>query len=230
MGRKTSWIAFRTAPEVALAKLRLKGTGNFTELPEAPLTAVTLDTGWFVVVASADLRFVEPKLLEDLSFDCELIGAAIDEDGHVSQAQAWRRGEQRWKVIHDGTAKFGHLQLDGAPPGEVHALYQEARAKRRPGVDFVFEVPVLLVEAVMGFGFGGDQKFEALEPGLPPWRVFRHADGRVWSIRPGGPGYQLRIGAEDDDPVLKERSSDQPLREIEKLVAEQLADGFQAAS
>jgi hypothetical protein len=226
MGRKMSWVAFRTSPEAALAKLRLAGTGEFHELPEAPLTAVTLESGWFVVVASGDLRFVEPKTLEDLAFDCELIGAGTDEGGHVSQAQAWRRGEQQWKVIHDGTAGFGHLQLDGAPPREVHALFQEARAKRRPGVDFVFEVPVLLVEAVVGFGFGSEQRFETLTAGLPPWRVFRHADGRVWSIRSGGAGYQLRIGAEDDDPVLKERPSDQPLREVEKLIAEQVADGF----
>lgn len=53
------------------------------------------------------------------------------------------------------------------------------------------------------------------------WRVFVHADGRIWSIRPSAGGFQLRLGAPDDDPVFKERKGD-----MKALIAEQLADGF----
>lgn len=56
------------------------------------------------------------------------------------------------------------------------------------------------------------------------WRVFIHADGRVWSIRPAAGGFQLRLGAPDDDPVFKERKA--TAAELEALIAEQLADGF----
>lgn len=53
------------------------------------------------------------------------------------------------------------------------------------------------------------------------WRVFTHADGRVWSIRKSATGFQLRLGAPDDDPVFKDRSGD-----LSAVIAEQLADGF----
>ena len=53
------------------------------------------------------------------------------------------------------------------------------------------------------------------------WRVFVHRDGRVWSVRKSSGGFQLRLGAPDDDPVFKERPGDP-----DALIAEQLADGF----
>lgn len=62
----------------------------------------------------------------------------------------------------------------------------------------------------------------------PPWRVFHHADGRAWAIRRGGAGYLLRLGDPKDDPVLKERPSKNADAEIDRLVREQLADGFVA--
>jgi hypothetical protein len=49
------------------------------------------------------------------------------------------------------------------------------------------------------------------------WRVLRHPDGRVWSIRKSNTGFQLRLGAPDDDPVFKERVGD-----MDALVAEQI--------
>lgn len=53
------------------------------------------------------------------------------------------------------------------------------------------------------------------------WRVFFHPDGRVWSVRKSSGGFQLRLGAPDDDPVFKERTGDP-----DTLIREQLADGF----
>lgn len=229
MGRSSSWAGFHTAPDQALAKLRLKATGEFHELPEAPLCAVTLASGWFVVVSS-DFRFVERKRLEDLSFDGDVVGTAINETAMVSEVVAYKNGKLDWSVIHDASVGRSHLQMEGAPPREVHALLETARAKRQPGIDHVFGVPIDLVGMVMGFDFSAEHRFETLVPAELPWREFRHADGRVWAIRLGGPGYQLRIGAENDDPVLKERASGQALRDIEALIAEQVADGFTSAS
>lgn len=229
MGRSSSWAGFRTSPDEALAKLRLKGTGEFTDVPaEGALCAVTLESGWFVVVAS-DFRFVERGGLADLSLGCMVVGTGIDETAMISQVVAFRNGALEWSVIHDASVGRSHLQMEGAPPREVHALLETARAKRQPGIDHVFGVPLDLVSAVMGFDFGAEHRFETLVPTEVPWRVFTHADGRVWSIRLGGPGYQLRIGAPDDEPVLKERASAQPQRDVEKLIAEQLVDGFTAA-
>lgn len=228
MGSSRSWAGFRAAPERVLAKLQLKRTGELSELPQAPWCAVMLESGWFVVVANGDFRFVEPSRLEDLSFDCELIGAAIDEQRMVSQATAWRDGLLQWHVTHDGSVNRSHLQIQGAPPGEMYPLAEAARANKKPFVDHMFEVPVALVETLMGFHFGTEHRFETLVAAALPWRSFRHPDGRVWAIRPGGAGYQLRIGAEDDEPLVKERASARPLRDVEALIAEQLADGFAA--
>ncbi len=227
MGWNYSFVSFRTSPAVALERLQLKPTGEFSEvLAEAPFAGVMLDSGWYLVMAHNDFRFLERPRLEDLSFDCELLVCGLSEKTKTSQAQAWRNGVLEWSVIHEGSVGRGHMQLEGGPPREVHALLETARANRQPVVDHVFEVPLNLVGSVMDFEFGAGHRFETLVPGAPPWREFHHPDGRVWSIRAGGPGYQLRIGAENDDPVLKERSSGRALRDIEGLVAEQQADGF----
>jgi hypothetical protein len=92
----------------------------------------------------------------------------------------------------------------------------------------MFEVPVGVLAAWMGFRLERPHRFETLVAAEQPWRAFHHPDGRVWAIRPGGSGYQLRIGAPDDDPIVKERASVRSLRDVEALIAEQLADGFSA--
>jgi hypothetical protein len=220
-------FGIRAQPETVLTKLQLKQKGEFSEVPEAPLCGVMLDTRWYVVVANGDFRFVEPARLEDLSFDCEVVGGLVDEHSMVSQAVAWRDGQLQWDVTHEGRVNRTHLQVEGAPPHEMFSLAEEARGNKKPFVDHMFEVPPGLLHAWMGFRLEGPHRFETLVAAEQPWRAFHHPDGRLWAIRPGGAGYQLRIGA-PDDPVLKERPSGRALRDVEALIAEQVADGFLA--
>lgn len=62
----------------------------------------------------------------------------------------------------------------------------------------------------------------------PPFRVFRHADGREWHIRAFGNRLELRIRV-DEELVERQRSlANAPAcaREAEAMIQEQLADGF----
>jgi hypothetical protein len=62
----------------------------------------------------------------------------------------------------------------------------------------------------------------AAKPSDRTWRVFSHPDGRVWSVAPTSEGFWLRLGAPDDDPVIKERKGEA----LQPLIDEQLAEGF----
>ncbi|MBI5546607.1 MAG: hypothetical protein HY901_22215 [Deltaproteobacteria bacterium] len=65
------------------------------------------------------------------------------------------------------------------------------------------------------------------------WRVFRHADGREWQIRVREARIELRIVLAGDEPVERSRGLKDPIcaqREAERLVCEQLADGFSEAT
>jgi hypothetical protein len=61
-----------------------------------------------------------------------------------------------------------------------------------------------------------------------PWKVFRHPDGRVWSIRRGKDCYFLRLGPADEEPIVRSRPSADVQSDVEKLIADQCADGFVA--
>ena len=67
------------------------------------------------------------------------------------------------------------------------------------------------------------------EVALPPFRVFRHPDGRQWQIRVTGTRIDLRIAADGPDRVDRSRTyrNEEAARdEAQDLIGEQLRDGF----
>ena len=56
----------------------------------------------------------------------------------------------------------------------------------------------------------------------------RHPDGRVWSIRSGKDCYFLRLGAAEQQPIVRRRPSEDVQRDVDGLIADQCADGFVA--
>ena len=65
--------------------------------------------------------------------------------------------------------------------------------------------------------------------GLLAWRRYVHPDGRHWAVRVTREGYELRLGVDDpsDPPVMRPRRCQEPEAELEVLIGEQLAEGFQ---
>jgi hypothetical protein len=86
-----------------------------------------------------------------------------------SQAVSWRDGARTWSVTHDADRGLDHLQVSGEPPAPFGALEAEALAGRRrdpQGPDLVFDVPVDLAKAVVGFRHDEEdgRVFHELEP------------------------------------------------------------------
>jgi hypothetical protein len=231
MARLMSWVASRMEPARLLERLTLRATGEVAASPaEAPLCGVTLESGWSVVFAHGDLRFVNRAWLEDASFDDELVAVAIDERTWVSQAVCYAHSQLKWAVVHDGSVGRTHALLEGAAPRQAHELVAAARANKKPFVDHVFAVPELLFDTLANAKALGAERYGILAATEVPWRAFRHADGRAWAARVTASGYELRIEVEGDEPMVKARASGRPFRDVEALIAEQVADGFSAAS
>ena len=60
-----------------------------------------------------------------------------------------------------------------------------------------------------------------------PWHELRHDDGREWAIRVSDKGYEIRLRpSPEEPPIIRKRTSDAPSEEVERLVREQLTEGY----
>lgn len=57
-------------------------------------------------------------------------------------------------------------------------------------------------------------------------RVFRHRDGRCWTIAGTGRELAITIVFDDGETILRKRPTADVRADMERLIAEQLADGF----
>ena len=75
----------------------------------------------------------------------------------------------KWSVIHDCQKGKRHLDVQGEPPPEFTAIRDALLSKSKPGVDYIFDIPVETAKSVTGYrhdedvpGLSGDI-FEVLE-------------------------------------------------------------------
>jgi len=179
----------------------------------APLRSVFMPRAgdfWRVRLGELDVHYPLP--------DCRRDAVRTDIDGNetltaFSQDEAYakldvRRSAIARRVTGEHQARVGNVLLSAVhPPAWIFSFFDLVRATQIPDEGPKPAAPMT----------------------KPPWKVFRHSDGRVWAIRPGGPGYLLRLGEPTDDPVIKERQSKDVPGDIARLIAEQRADGFIAA-
>lgn len=159
MGLSLAWLAAKDPSfEAVLDRLRLDATGAPADYVENALTGCTLPGGWSVVVAhGCDHRIVDTQELAALSQDCEVIACSVEEHVMYSRVERWALGSRVWRITHDAQASFDHLAAEGDLPTEFdavrarHAEQQEAEGGRLAGVDFYFEIPLVLAQARVGF-------------------------------------------------------------------------------
>jgi hypothetical protein len=170
MGWSLSWVAVRGvhAGEV-WRRLGLRPTGKTFDAPTATFSAATAEGEWAVVCANRDDRFVDGALLGHLSELGEVVGCFVEEHVMFSQTVCWKAGARAWVVTHDADRAVDHLQATGEIPSDFQALQDQARAARRldpEGPDLVFDVPVDLAKAVVGFRHDEEdgRVFHELEP------------------------------------------------------------------
>lgn len=172
MGWSLSWVGVRGVHAGELwRRLGLRPTGRTSELPVGRFSAATAEGEWTVICASRDDRFVDGALLGPLSGYGEAVGCFVQEHAMFSQAVCWRSGERAWAVTHDAERSPDHLQACGDLPAPFHQLELEAMTARRldpQGPDLVFDVPLDLAKAVVGFRHDEDEGrvFHELEPSL----------------------------------------------------------------
>ncbi|MCC6535954.1 MAG: hypothetical protein IT162_00285 [Bryobacterales bacterium] len=177
MGYAISWLAVRQDEETAaLAALELIATHVSHHEPDAvhPWYATRTTAGWTVIWSNlyAPERFA--TFAEAHAGD--VIVCDVEEHAMAICLEAYRDGELLWRVEHDAQEGAGHLYVEGAPPPEFAAIRAEILAALPdPEVDRIFEIPVRLGEAVVGFKHvgGADHRFELLRLAAPARPVSR---------------------------------------------------------
>src|SRR5687768_4555147 len=153
MGYSISWIALRNkAPEEAAQLLGLSFTGETEEVPESMFSGMKLGTGWYLVVINRHgHRLVQEKSLKEISASCEVIAASIEEHVMSCAVQCWKNGRLQWAVAHESETGIDHLEERGTLPVIYRPIKDRllVAQKTADGVDYVFDVPLELTEAIV---------------------------------------------------------------------------------
>lgn len=159
MGFSISWIGFKAEDrDEALRLLGLVDTGEPDEANEAPFSGALLPTGWFIVFSN-DFDFATPKRLAALSAGRKVIACQVEEHVMVSAAYCYDDGEAVWWASHMSENGTYDLTAEGELPDGFAALKdnlfgkQEAEGGTKANVDFIFDVPVELAQAICGFRY-----------------------------------------------------------------------------
>jgi len=173
MGYAISWIAFRDKIDAqAAALLGLSPSGKFEEVPESMFCGVRLDNGWYVVVINEyGHKFVRERSLQRLSAAAVVVATSIEEHVMFSCAEEWENGDLIWRVSH-ASGSSRDLEEQGSLPGQYLDIKerllaaQQREDKGAHEVDYVFDVPLELSEAIVGFKHDRilDRRFEILKP------------------------------------------------------------------
>ena len=175
MGFHISWIGFNGVRKADVLDVAgLYDTGEPDEALEEPFCCAELPTGWTILWAN-DPTYAEDQI-KTLSANHAALSCIIMESAMISVAAFHVRGELLWNVSHEGNLSVPTLILTGAVPPQTTTLREEMLAKQKIedeklpehkagflGVDYVFEVPVMLAKSICGFRY--DQgRYEWGEP------------------------------------------------------------------
>ncbi len=128
---------------------------------------------WYVVVVNEYRhKFVRERALRRLSAEADVVAAAIEEHVMFSSAEAWQKRNLSWRVAHASESGRRHLEEHGSLPGQYLAIKERllaAQQREDEGareVDYVFDVPLELAEAIVGFKHDRvlNDRFEVLKP------------------------------------------------------------------
>jgi len=113
MGFSVSWLAVhgKSADQVR-QQLGLQQTGQREEIPESPVLAADLPTGWYLVFANR-CDYAENAGLRRLSLDCEVVACSVEEHVMVSAASGWKDGRNTWAITHDSQQGVGKPRSRG---------------------------------------------------------------------------------------------------------------------
>jgi hypothetical protein len=174
MGFAISWIAFKEKTVTQVAEtLGLAPSGELEEVPESLFSGVQLNTGWYVVfINEYGHRFVSERSLGRASEHSDVVAANVEEHVMFSSAEGWKSGKLAWKVSHNPELGLCHLEEQGEHPLHDLEIKQRLLASQQHEdqgehqIDFVFDIPLELAEAIVGFKHDKvmQERFEVLKP------------------------------------------------------------------
>jgi hypothetical protein len=92
-----------------------------------------------------------------LSIDHDLLLCLVEEHVMASSSEFWSKGKRQWRLSHEGENGPKGLEVDGNPPEVYAATAKEMEALQLAeggddaGVDYIFEIPLLIAKALVGF-------------------------------------------------------------------------------
>ncbi|MEJ1966511.1 MAG: hypothetical protein WDO56_35215 [Gammaproteobacteria bacterium] len=159
MGWAITWCAVREdKAEELLNQLGLSPTGQSEEMPESLISTAKLDTGWRVIWYNKhDCPFLKPRELAALSSDKEILLCLIEEHVMASSSEMWSQGKRQWWLSHEGEDGPKGLATEGDLPQSFPSIRKEmeeaqlAAGGEDADVDYIFEIPLKVAEALVGF-------------------------------------------------------------------------------
>ena len=159
MGFSISWCAVREeSADQFVQKLGLFPTGETEEFPESLISTGKLDTGWRVIWHNKyACPYLRPEDLANLSIDQEVLLCLVEEHVMASSSELWSGGKRKWWISHEGEKGPKGLSVDGGLPEAFPAIRKEmedlqlAEGGDSAGVDYIFEIPLKVAQALVGF-------------------------------------------------------------------------------
>lgn len=177
MGFAISWIAFKDKTVAQTAGiLSLAPAGDFEQEPESLFSGVQPNTRWSVVfINEFGHRSVSQRSLQRVSEHSEVVAVNVEEHVMFSSAECWKTGKLLWKVSHEAESGPYNLEEQGDHPQQYVAIKERLLAEQQHEdqgerqVDFVFDIPLELADAIVGFKHDRiiQERFEVLKPAPP---------------------------------------------------------------
>jgi hypothetical protein len=144
-----------------------------------------LTTGWRVLWYNEyGCPFLQPKNLADLSSSHDVLLCLVEEHAMASSSELWSGGKLKWRLSHQGENGPKGLSVAGEVPEALGPIRKEMEALQLAAggddadVDYLFEIPLKVAQALVGFKHDEDpvhlvgRRFNAMVRGAPPKRGF----------------------------------------------------------
>jgi hypothetical protein len=170
MGYAITWCAVREeAADQLLSHLGLSATGKTEEVPASHFSTAKLKTDWRLIWSNTYACPILTKRLPAFAGGHEVVLCQIEEHVMASSAEVWIGGDRKWWVSHEGEDGPKSLETQGELPQCFASIRENMEdAQRAEGgdageVDFIFEIPLKVAQALVGFKH--DENYESVVEG-----------------------------------------------------------------
>lgn len=161
MGFSHSWIAVRgVTREQALEALGMEISAVQRDFLDG-VALIDWNDDWLLAISDDSEEAFDGHLAQ-LAPLGEAVACSMIESVMYSEARGYASGKETWRVVHDPNEdeSLYSLQITGSPPNRLESIARDAKAEQdkeggeESDVDFIFEVPPRLAEAICGFMLG----------------------------------------------------------------------------